>query len=131
MSKPNFPDDGIAWHSWCDATLKKIVEKDRPVLLVVPDADATVAPFLVGIMEEAAKNARLRELLHKEFLALFIPVDALPQDLSLFGAGSHYHIGILSPSGLTPIMTFPVQTCGASEVVEQVVVALERLLETW
>jgi len=60
LSKPNFPDDGIAWHSWCDATLQKIVEKDRPVLLVVPDSDATVAPFLIGIMEEATKNARLR-----------------------------------------------------------------------
>ena len=111
--------------------MKKIAEKDRPVLLVVPDSDGTVAPFLRGIMEEAPKNARLRELLHKEFLGLFIPVNAPPNELALFGAGSHYHIGILSPSGLTPIITFPVQTCGPSEVIEQVVVALERLLETW
>ena len=131
MSKPSFPDDGIVWHSWCEETLKLIAARDRPVLLVVLDPDPTVGPFVRGLMEAAPKHARLRELLHKDYMGLFVPVDALPQELSLFGAGGHYHVGILSPVGFNPMMTFPVQTCGSTEVLEQIVVALERLLETW
>lgn len=131
MSKPNFPDDGIAWHGWNEATLAKIAEKDRPVLLLVMDSDPTLAPFLRGFLEAAPKNARLCELLHREFLALYVPQETLPEELSLFGAGGRYHLAILSPSEFTPLIGFHEQMCAPSEVVEQIVVALEGLLQTW
>jgi hypothetical protein len=131
LSKPNFPDDGIAWHGWSEATIRKIAEKDRPVLLVVMDPDPTHAPFLRGFLEAAPKSVRLRELLHREFMALYVPLETLPEELSLFGAGSRYHLAILSPSGFTPLVGFHAQMCAPSEVVEQIVVALEGLLQSW
>ena len=129
MSK--FPDDGIDWHGWNAATLRKIAQKDRPVLVLVADPDPAVAPFLSGVVEAARQNPRLCELLRHDFLALLVPVDDLPDELSSLGAGRHYHLAIVSPSGFTPMTTFPFHTCTPSEVVEQIVVALERMLETW
>jgi hypothetical protein len=131
LSKPNFPDDGIAWHGWSEATIKKIAEKDRPVLLLVMDPDPIHAPFLRGFLDAAPKNARLCELLHREFMALYVPQETLPEELSLFGAGSRYHLAILSPSEFTPLVGFHAQMCEASEVAEQIVVALEGLLQSW
>lgn len=131
MSKSNFPDDGIAWHGWSEATVRKIVEKDMPVLLLVMDPDPTMAPFLHSFLDAAPKNARLRELLHREFMALYVPLEVLPEELSLCGAGSRYHLAILSPTEFTPLVGFHAQMCEASEVAEQIVVALEGLLQSW
>ena len=131
VSKPNFPDDGIDWHGWNAGTLRKIVAKDRPVLVFVIDPDPTVAPFMHGIVEAVGENERLCQLLRHDFVALFMPIEDLPNELAALGAGRHYHLGIVSPSGFTPMMTFPFHTCTPSEVVEQMVVSLERLLETW
>ena len=125
------PDDEIDWHGWNAGTLKKIAEKDRPVLVLVVDPHPTVAPFLKAIMEAANRNVRLCQLTRHDFMALYMPVEDLPNELSSLGAGKHYHLGIVSPDGFTPMTTFPFHTCTPSEVVEQIVVALERLLETW
>ena len=129
MSK--LPDDEIDWHGWNAGTLRKIAQKDRPVLVLIVDPDPTVAPFLKGIMEAAHQNTRLCQLLRHDFMALYMPVDDLPSELAALGAGRHYHLGIVSPDQFTPMTTFPFHTCTPSEVVEQIVVALERLLETW
>jgi hypothetical protein len=131
MAEPHFPEDGILWHTWSEETLQKIADRNRPVLLLDMDPDPMVWPFLRAIYQEAPRNARLRELLHEEFIALFVTADALPAELSMFGAGSRYHLAVLSPSGLNPLVTFVVQRGDTSKLIEEVVAVLERLLEAW
>jgi hypothetical protein len=77
------------------------------------------------------KNTKLRDLLHESFPALFIKADELPEELKVPGAGSSYHIAVLSPYGLTPLVTFNPVSGNPSKVVNEIVVVLERLLETW
>jgi hypothetical protein len=131
MSTHQFPEQGILWRSWCDETLRHIEEKKRPVLLFVPDLDPFVWPFLREIFREMPANAKLRALLHEFFPALFIKADALPEELKALGAGSRYHIAILSPYGLTPMVTIDPVTGKPAEVVNEIVSILERLLEVW
>ena len=45
-------------------------------------------------------------------------------------AGSNYHIAVLSPYGLTPLVTIEIQHSPA-EVVSTIVEILERLVDTW
>lgn len=65
MSASEFPDKGILWLKWNDATLRVINEKQRPILLFVADKDPFVWPFLREIFKLMPANMKLRALLHR------------------------------------------------------------------
>lgn len=131
-TESHFPEDGIKWQGWSDDFQRALAENPRPVFLFVPDPDPLVWPFLREIFKAMPANARLRALLHEFFPALFIKVDQLPEELKAFGAGSRYHIAILSPYGFNPLVTFdPTRSGNTTEVVNEIVAVLERLLESW
>ena len=131
MSESQFPEMGILWRGWSDETLSAIQEKKWPVLLFVADPDPIVWPFLREILKEMPANAKLRALLDEFFLALFIKAEALPEYLKELGAGSRYHIAILSPHGLTPMVTIDPVSGQPEEVVNRIVLALEGLVDIW
>jgi hypothetical protein len=131
MPEPEFPDKGILWRGWDDETLHVINEKQQPVLLFVADTDPFVWPFLRDTFKAMPKNAKLRDLLHDRCPALFIKADDLPGPLKELGAGSSFHIAILSPSGLTPLVTVDPTRGKPAEVVDHIALILERVLETW
>src|SRR5215469_8409715 len=108
-SELKFPDDGILWRGWNEETLRLIAERGRPALLFVADPDPLVAPFLRETFKAMPANARLRELLREFYTPLFIEAPTLPDDLKAFGAGSRYHVAVLSPYGFTPIAWVNVQ----------------------
>jgi hypothetical protein len=62
---------------------------------------------------------------------LYIETDALPEELKELGAGSRYHIAILSPYGLTTIVTIDPVSGKPAEVVNEIVLILEQLLTVW
>ena len=130
ISENDFPDQGILWRGWDDETLRIIADKQRPVLLFVADPDPMVWPFLREIFKAMPANARLRELLHDFFTPLFIEARALPEDLRAFGAGSRYHVAVLSPHGFTPMVTVNVLRA-PDEVIATIVDTLERLADVW
>ena len=130
MPEPGFPDKGIIWHRWDAETVALIGEKKRPVLLFLADLLAPEWPFLREIFKEMPANERLRTLLHEAFVPLFVEGNAVPGELSELGAGSNYFIAVLSPYGLTPMVTInPVGD--PAKVVAQIVSVLERLAEAW
>ena len=124
----DFPDKGILWRGWNDDTLRIIQEKNRP--LFVADTDPFVWPFLRETFKAMPANARLRELLNDFYSAVFIKADSIPEDLKALGAGSKYHIAVLSPYGLTPMVTIEIQR-SPEEVVRTIVEILERLVDAW
>lgn len=131
MSEFKFPEEGILWRGWNDETLIAIAEKNRPVLLFVADSDPFIWPFLREILHAMPANGKLRALLHEFFFALLIKVDDLPDQLKELGAGSAYHIAVLSPYGLTPMVTIDPVNGKPVEVVTNIVSALERLVDVW
>lgn len=131
MATPEFPDDGILWRGWSEETLKLIAERDKPVLLFVANPDPTVWPFLRETFKAMPKNSKLRQLLHDGCPALFLKADELPEELSSMGAGSRYQIAILSPSGLTPMVTINPVSGNPDAVVEEIAAVLERILAAW
>ena len=130
ITEKDFPDKGILWRGWDDDTLRIIQEKNRPVLLFVADTDPFVWPFLREIFKAMPASARLRQLLNDFYPALFIKADAIPADLTTLGAGSNYHIAVLSPYGLTPMVTIEIQR-SPEKVVHTIVEILERLVDAW
>jgi len=132
MPTPEFPDDGVLWRGWDDDTLRIIDEKNQPVLLFVRDTDPFVWPFLRETFKAMPKNAKFCALMSERCTALYTEIETLPEELKLLGAGSRYHIAILSPRGLTPIATIdPTGGGKPAEIVERIVAFLERVLETW
>ena len=131
MAEPEFPEEGILWRGWDEETLRLINEKGQPVLLFVADPDPLVWPFLRETFKAMPKNARLRELLHARCPALYIEAELLPAELKALGAGSRFHIAILSPYGLTPLVTIDAVSGKPEEVVARIVLVLERILEAW
>ena len=131
MPTPEFPGQGILWRGWEDETLRIINEKQQPILLFVPDTDPFVWPFLRETFKEMPKNAKLRDLLHTKCLALYIEADKLPEELKLLGAGSRYHIAILSPAGLTPMITVDPTSGKPAAIVEHIASLLERISQNW
>ncbi len=123
--------DGILWRGWDEATLGFIAEKRRPVLLFVADRDPSVSTFLRELLRAMPRNAKLRRLLDQHFPALFIEADAVPQELAMLGAGSLYHVAVLSPSGFTPIVTIDPVHGNPDDVVDEIVHILERLVDVW
>jgi hypothetical protein len=130
LSAEDFPGQGILWRGWDDETLRLIAEKRRPVFLFVADPDPMVSPFLRETFKALPGNARLRELLHDFYTPLFIEARALPEDLKAFGAGSRYHVAVLSPHGLTPMVTVDVLR-KPEEVIATIVETLERIADAW
>jgi hypothetical protein len=130
ITEKDFPDKGILWRGWNDDTLVLIQEKNRPVLLFVADPDPFVWPFLREIFKAMPANARLRDLLSDFYPAVFIEADSISPDLKALGAGSNYHIAVLSPHGLTPMVTIEIQR-RPEEVVRAIVEILERLVDVW
>ena len=131
MTTPEFPDDGILWRGWNEETLKFIAERDKPVLLFVANPDPALWPFLRETFKAMPKNAKLRQLLYDGCPALFLKADELPEDLAALGAGSRYQIAILSPSGLTPMVTVDPVSGNPDAVVDEIAAALERILKAW
>ena len=131
MSESQFPEQGILWRGWNDETLALIQQRGLPVLLFVADPDAFAWPFLKAVFKAMPANAKLRELLHGRYPALFVEADALPEEQKLLGAGSRYHIAVLSPAGLTPMITIDPVHGAPTEVVAEIVRILERLDEVW
>jgi hypothetical protein len=131
MSQSQFPEQGILWRGWNDETLKLIQERGLPVLLFVADPNALAWPFLKAVFQAMPANARLRDLLHERYPALLIGADALPDELKLLGAGDRYHIAVLSPAGLTPMITIDPVHGAPAEIVDEIVRILERLDEVW
>ena len=127
----HFPDKGILWRVWNDDTRSEIAQRKWPVLLFVMDRQPVIWPYLKQIIEEMPANAQLRELLRKYYPALLIEADALPEELNALGAGSRYHIAVLSPYGLTPMATIDPMSGTAAEVIDEIVLILERLIEVW
>ena len=131
MSESQFPDEGIFWRGWNEETLALIQQRGLPVLLFVADPDAIAWPFLKAVFKAMPANAKLRELLHGRYPALFVEADALPEEQKLLGAGSRYHIAVLSPAGLTPMITIDPVHGAPTEVVAEIARILERLDEVW
>jgi len=131
MSESQFPGEGILWRGWNEETLALIQQRGLPVLLFVADPDAFAWPFLKAVFKAMPENAKLRGFLHERYPALFIKADALPEELQALGAGSRYHIAVLSPAGLTPMVTIDPVHGVPSEVVDEIVRILERLDEVW
>jgi hypothetical protein len=129
-SAAGFPDQGILWLRWNDETAQLIDKKGRPVLVFIADPDGTVFPFLREIFRLMPQDAKLRNLLHEFYSALFLEAGEIPEPLRLLGAGTGYHIGILSPSGLTPMVTFDLHR-DPKQVVDEIVLVLERLMPVW
>lgn len=132
VSAWEFPKDGILWRKWGKEAVDEILAKDRPVLLFVADSDPVVFPFLREIFRAMPKSEKLRALLHDEMIGLFLEVGAVPEnEVGLYGAGRHYHLAVLSPSGLTPLVTFNVVRGNPEKLVEEIVEVLNRLIARW
>ena len=125
-----FPDSGILWRGWNEETLRLVQQRERPVLLFVADPDPLVWPFLRETFKAMPGNARLRELVHEFYTPLFIEAPALPEDLKAFGAGSRYHVAVLSPYGFTPLVWIDVLRT-ADKVIATIVDTLERMQDAW
>ena len=131
MSAVPFPDKGILWRGLNDDTRAEIAQRKQPVLLFVLDRHPAVWPRLKQILEGLPANAKLRELLRRSFPALVIEADDLPEELKAFGAGTSYQIAVLSPSGLTPMVTIDPMKGTAGDVISEIVCILERLVSVW
>ena len=77
------------------------------------------------------KNPRLRDLLHDQFPAPYVEAATIPEALSAFGAGRQYHVAVLSPYGLNPLIVFDPVRGDAAALVAEIVSVLERLLPAW
>lgn len=127
----DFPDAGIVWRKWNAETEAELAQRAHPILLFVADPDPMVFPFLRAIFQAMPANARLRDLLRGEFPALYVEAGAIPEALSAFGAGRQYHIAVLSPHGLNPLVVFDPVRGDAAALVAEIVSVLERLLLAW
>jgi hypothetical protein len=126
----DYRDRGILWLRYDDTTLDFIAKKGRPVFVFVADRDPLIAPALSALLRAMPHNARLRDLLHAEFPALFLEAGDVPDDLASLGAGSAYHVAVLSPAGLTPLVTIDVLR-ETNAVVDRIVEVLEALVGIW
>jgi hypothetical protein len=121
---------GIRWRDY-DGIISLLKEKPRPVLLFVLDHDGTRFPFLREIHSAMPRNEKLRTLLNGSCAAMLLKADSMPEYMRDLGAGSSYHVAILSPTGLTPLVTFDFM-CGQPEkLVEEIAKALEAVSPFW
>ena len=123
--------DGIQWRGWNDETEKLIAERNRPVLLCVANTDPMVWPFLKAVFNSIPKNPKLCELLHDYYIALFMKADSIPEYFSDLGAGKSYNIAILSPAGLTPLVTIDPISGKPEEIVTTITKVLIELQKVY
>ena len=100
-------------------------------MLFVLDRTPAVWPWLKQIFEDMPADARLRELLRRPYVGLLIEADAIPEELKALGAGSRYHIAVLSPYGLTPMVIIDPTSGTPADVIGRIVAVLERLIGVW
>jgi hypothetical protein len=129
--RPHFSESGILWRRWNAATAREIADRGRPLLLFVADPLHPLWLFLRAIFAAMPANARLRALLDGEFLGLYLEASEIPEEIGVFGAGSRYHIAILSPHGFNALVTFDPVAGDPARLVGEIVLVLERLLETY
>ena len=122
--------DGILWRSY-DDTITVLKEKSRPVLAFVMDHDGMRWPFLREILRAMPKNEKLCNLLNGPCTAMLLMADSIPEYMEALGAGSGYHIAILSPAGLTPMVVFDHVTGTPEALVEEIAKTLEALAPNW
>jgi len=121
---------GILWQDY-DGTIRLLKEKARPVLLFVLDQDGTRFPFLREILAAMPRNEKLRTLLNGSCTAMLLKPDSMPEYMQDLGAGSNYHLAILSPAGLTPLVTFDYMTGHTEKLVEEIAKVLEAVSRSW
>ncbi len=126
MATPSFPDGGILWRGWNDATIELLRERHRPFLLFVTNPDPLVAPFLKAFLAAAPKNERLRDLLHAWTVPLLLQADAVPEFFAFFGAGTAFNLAVCSPDG-NPLVTIDPSRGDPEQTVELVAEYLTRL----
>ena len=131
MDPSEFPVKGIRWRGWSNETLVAIQEKSRPVLLFVADPNTPDWPSLKAVFTEMSLNEKLRHLVHQHYIALMIDAGALPEQLRVLGAGDRFHIAVLSPYGLTPLVTTDATMGSPGDVVSELAMILEALLGVW
>ena len=124
--EPQSSENGILWRSF-DDTVILLKERTRPVLAFVVDHDGMHWPFLREIFEAMPKNDKLRGLLNGPCIPMLLDTDSIPEYLGLLGAGSGYHIAVLSPAGFTTMVRFDHMTGDPETLVEKIVDVLERL----
>lgn len=66
-----------------------------------------------------------------EFPAPYLEAGAIPLLLADFGAGTRYHIAILSPDGLTPMVVFEPMRGDAAAIAAEIAAVFEQLLSAW
>lgn len=128
---PQLPDDAILWRGWNEETLTYLRDKNRPILLFVADTAPMAFPFLRALFNAMPAHAKLRSQLREDFPALFIKAEELPEYLRDLGAGSSYHVAILSPNGFTPIATIDFMAAPPEELANQISLVLESLKACW
>jgi len=129
METPDYRDRGILWLRCDDSSLDAIAAKGQPVFLFVGNTDSVATPALRALLKAIPQNARLRDLLHEHFSPLFIEAGAdVPDDFQHLRA---YEVAVLSPVGLTPIVTIDPTLGTADEVVDRIVEVLEQLRGIW
>jgi hypothetical protein len=126
---PDYRDRGILWLRCNDDALDAIAAKAQPVFLFVGSTDSAATPALRALFKAMPQNDRLRDLLHLHFSALFIEAGTeVPDD---FEHLRDYQVAVLSPVGLTPIATIDPTLGTVDEVVDRILVVLERLRGIW
>jgi hypothetical protein len=121
---------GIRWRDY-DGIIRLLKEKPRPVLVFVLDNDGTRFPFLREILSAMPRNEKLRTLLNGSCAAMLLKSDSMPGYMRDLGAGSSYHLAILSPAGLTPLVTFDYVTGQPEKLVKEIANALEAVSKSW
>ncbi len=126
---PDYRDRGILWLRCDDDALDAIALKGQPVLLFVGNTESAATPALRALLKAMPQNERLRDLLYRHYSALFIEAGAdVPDE---FEHLRDYQVAILSPIGLTPLLTIDPARGTADEVVEHMVDVLEHLRGIW
>jgi len=100
-------------------------------LLYVANPDPMVWPFLKAVFNAMPQNAKLRELLYDYYIALFMKADAVPEYFSSLGAGNRYNIAILSPAGLTPLITIDPESGKPEQIVTTITKVLSELQKVY
>ncbi len=126
--EPKLPEDGILWRGWNEETIGLIKEKSRPFLVFVTDPRPDVAPSLKKLLKALPENPALRELL-KEQVSVLLTHSAAPEPFKSLGAGETFHVAVFAPTG-TPLVTFKLAG-ETSALVDEIVLVLEKLRETW
>ena len=127
----HFPDKGILWRIWNDDTRSEIAQRRFPVLLFVLDRRPAIWLQLKQIFEGMPGNVGMRELLRRDYPAVVVEASDIPEELAVLGAGSQFHIAVLSPYGLTPMVVIDPTLGTSAEIIDEIVLILEQMKNVW